>query len=346
MPMEYDQLPTRVYQRPGVATESGREPGDEPERSAAQPRTADRRDERIGYTQPLAKPGGVLDGISVAQVIAGAAAAATSMLLASKIGIAGSVIGAAVSSAVTIVCSQLYRRALDASAEKLRARQSHPEDYASAASRYGASDTARPDGDAAPLSAPDGARPARGARIAPTKLQARAAAERSATQRKVILASAALAAAAVAACALAILASTGGEGLGAKPAGFLDQQPGVTSTSPDAPAVSDNATADDVAASTPTPEDAPNAEADAPQQPSTPETSDNAANGGVNTSGNASGGSAAPQPNAPDQPTTPAKPTPDDQPAEPNAPQTPEGTETAPQGDGTTTAPSATKNAA
>ncbi|MFR2950939.1 MAG: hypothetical protein ACLTKG_06245 [Collinsella intestinalis] len=48
----------------------------------------------------------------MAQAIAASAAAATSMLLASRIGIAGSVIGAAVSSMVTVICSQLYRNAL------------------------------------------------------------------------------------------------------------------------------------------------------------------------------------------------------------------------------------------
>ena len=78
---------------------------------------------RIGSTQPIAVRRGLFDGISVAQVIAASAAAATSMLLASRIGIAGSVIGAAVSSMVTVICSQLYRNALDASAEKLKEKQ-------------------------------------------------------------------------------------------------------------------------------------------------------------------------------------------------------------------------------
>ena len=64
-------------------------------------------DTHIGATQPIALRKGLLDGISVAQIIAAAAAAVTSMLLSSKIGIAGSVIGAAVSSVVTVVCSQL-----------------------------------------------------------------------------------------------------------------------------------------------------------------------------------------------------------------------------------------------
>ena len=80
-------------------------------------------DTHIGATQPIAVRKGLFDGISVAQVIAASAAAATSMLLASRIGIAGSVIGAAVSSMITVICSQLYRNALDASAQKLKAKQ-------------------------------------------------------------------------------------------------------------------------------------------------------------------------------------------------------------------------------
>ena len=45
--------------------------------------------------------GGLLEGLSVPQVAAGALAAVTSMLLSSKIGIAGSVIGVAVGSVVS-----------------------------------------------------------------------------------------------------------------------------------------------------------------------------------------------------------------------------------------------------
>ena len=83
----------------------------------------DSPDTHIGGTQPIPIKKGLFDGISLAQVIAASAAAATSMLLASRIGIAGSVIGAAVSSMVTVICSQLYRNALDASARKLKAKQ-------------------------------------------------------------------------------------------------------------------------------------------------------------------------------------------------------------------------------
>ena len=179
---------------------------------APEPQPARPYDERIGFTQPIAPKRGPLDGISAAQVVAGAAAAATSMLLASKIGIAGSVIGAAVSSAVTIICSQLYRRALEASAEKLKASQlgvgSDGTGYgvrSGGGSVYGG-----------------GAPHARyGARIAPTSLRVRAANERKATQRKVLAVSIALAIAAVAATAGAILLGTAGQGLGARPAPLI-----------------------------------------------------------------------------------------------------------------------------
>ena len=64
--------------------------------------------------------GGLLEGLSVPQVAAGALAAVTSMLLSSKIGIAGSVIGVAVGSVVSTLSSQIYKQFLQASADKLR----------------------------------------------------------------------------------------------------------------------------------------------------------------------------------------------------------------------------------
>lgn len=66
------------------------------------------------------KRGGLFDDLSPSQLIAGALAAVTSMLLASRIGIAGSVIGVAVGSVVSAVASQLYKKFLVVSAEKLR----------------------------------------------------------------------------------------------------------------------------------------------------------------------------------------------------------------------------------
>lgn len=56
----------------------------------------------------------------MAQVIAGALAAATVFLLSSVIGVAGSLIGAAIGSVISAVSSQVYKKALSASADKLR----------------------------------------------------------------------------------------------------------------------------------------------------------------------------------------------------------------------------------
>ncbi len=189
----------------------------EQKRDASGARMGDgRADGRIctGYTSELARPaagcGRILEGISIPQIIAGAAAAATSMLLASQIGIAGSVIGAAVSSVVTVVTSQLYRRFLVAGADKLRqGRDALSADHVAQANAH------RDDRDDV-TSRPDGTHGARGARVAPVKLQARAAAERAANQRKIVLFSAVAAVVAVALCAGAILLATAGQGLGTK----------------------------------------------------------------------------------------------------------------------------------
>lgn len=62
----------------------------------------------------------LFDDLSVAQVLAGALAAVTSMLLASQIGIYGSVIGVGVGSVISAVASQVYKKFLSASADKIR----------------------------------------------------------------------------------------------------------------------------------------------------------------------------------------------------------------------------------
>lgn len=187
----------------------------------------DLEDDLMGRTLTPAPRKRLFEGISVAQAIAASAAAATSMLLASRIGIAGSVIGAAVSSMVTVICSQLYRNALDASAEKLRLKHANESAYVGADMRspthgqvahHTESPYSRTSSTAEaerPLAGtPTGMRP--GARIAPASLLARAAAERSARARKVAIASAGIAIVAVLACAGIILASTSGQGLGTR----------------------------------------------------------------------------------------------------------------------------------
>ena len=63
---------------------------------------------------------GLFDDLSMAQVIAGALAAATVFLLSSVIGVAGSLIGAAIGSVISAVSSQIYKKALSVSADKIR----------------------------------------------------------------------------------------------------------------------------------------------------------------------------------------------------------------------------------
>lgn len=174
-------------------------------------------DTHMGGTQPIPMKKGLFDGISVAQVIAASAAAATSMLLASRIGIAGSVIGAAVSSMVTVICSQLYRNALDASARKLKAKQMDHACEQDALRGYASAEGAS--------SHDEGATGAPRIRIAPTKLQARAAAERSASKRKVAVVSVLIAIAAVAASAGVIMLTTSGQGLGVKAPNVFGSRP-------------------------------------------------------------------------------------------------------------------------
>lgn len=161
----------------------------------------------IGQTQAIAPKEKLLEGLSVPQIIAGAAAAATSVALASHIGIAGSVIGAAASSVITVVSSQIYRHFLSAGAEKLKHEPQRPGPSSAYVSGYGYSERAS--------QGYYDRQPTRyGARIAPTKLQARAAAERAATQRKVIGFSVLAGALAVVVCAGAIWLFTAGQGLG------------------------------------------------------------------------------------------------------------------------------------
>lgn len=200
----------------------------------------------IGQTQAIAPKEKLLEGLSIPQVIAGAAAAATSVALASRIGIAGSVIGAAVSSIVTVLSSQVYRHFLSAGAAKLKHEPERPGPSSAYVSGYGYSERA--------AQGYYDRQPARyGARIAPTKLQARAAAERAATQRKVVMFSVGTAVLAVALSVAIILALTEGKGLGERvPAPWsaaepAQEQPDKTPETPQADAAA--STSQDTAAS-------------------------------------------------------------------------------------------------
>lgn len=175
----------------------------------------------IGQTMAIAPKKGLFDDISIPQIIAGAAAAATSVALASKIGIAGSVIGAAVSSVITVVSSQVYRHFISASAEAIKGTHAAV-DYPA-----GAYEPVEPDveehlgGAATTQEMRQVAGRATTARVAPNSLRAKAAAERSQTQKKVIVFSIAIAIVSVIACAGAILITTAGEGLDERPEPIL-----------------------------------------------------------------------------------------------------------------------------
>lgn len=177
----------------------------------------------IGQTMAIAPKKGLFDDVSIPQIIAGAAAAATSVALASKIGIAGSVIGAAVSSVITVVSSQVYRHFISASAEALKG--THADDYpASAYEPVELNAEEHLGGAATTQEMRQIAGRATTARVAPNSLRAKAAAERSQTQKKVIIFSIAIAIVAVIACTGAILITTAGEGLGERPEPILSSR--------------------------------------------------------------------------------------------------------------------------
>ncbi len=178
----------------------------------------------IGQTMAIAPKKGLFDDISIPQIIAGAAAAATSVALASKIGIAGSVIGAAVSSVITVVSSQVYRHFISASAEAIKGTHAAVDYPAGAYEPVEFNAEEHLGGAATTQEMRQIAGRATTARVAPDSLRAKAAAERSQTQKKVIVFSIAIAIAAVIACTGAILITTAGEGLGERPEPILSSR--------------------------------------------------------------------------------------------------------------------------
>ena len=175
----------------------------------------------IGQTMAIAPKKGLFDDISIPQIIAGAAAAATSVALASKIGIAGSVIGAAASSVITVVSSQVYRHFISASAKALKGTHVAVDYPAGAYEPVELNAEEHLGGAATTQEMRQIAGRATTARVAPNSLRAKAAAERSQTQKKVIVFSIAIAIVAVIGCAGAILITTAGEGLGERPEPIL-----------------------------------------------------------------------------------------------------------------------------
>lgn len=178
----------------------------------------------IGQTMAIAPKKGLFDDISIPQIIAGAAAAATSVALASKIGIAGSVIGAAVSSVITVVSSQVYRHFISASAKALKGTHADVDYPAGAYEPVEFNTEEHLGGAATTQEMRQIAGRATTARVAPNSLRAKAAAERSQTQKKVIIFSIAIAIVAVIACTGAILITTAGEGLGERPEPILSSR--------------------------------------------------------------------------------------------------------------------------
>ena len=178
----------------------------------------------IGQTMAITPKKGLFDDISIPQIIAGAAAAATSVALASKIGIAGSVIGAAVSSVITVVSSQVYRHFISASAKALKGTHADVDYPAGAYEPVELNAEEHLGGAATTQEMRQVAGRATTARVAPNSLRAKAAAERSQTQKKVIVFSIAIAIVAVIACTGAILITTAGEGLGERPEPILSSR--------------------------------------------------------------------------------------------------------------------------
>ena len=184
----------------------------------------------IGQTMAIAPKKGLFDDISIPQIIAGAAAAATSVALASQIGIAGSVIGAAVSSVITVVSSQVYRHFISASAEALKGTHATVDYPAGAYEPVELNAEEHLGGAATTQEMRQIAGRATTARVAPDSLRAKAAAERSQTQKKVIIFSIAIAIVAVIACTAAILITTAGEGLGVPSRFCRHARPSTTRT--------------------------------------------------------------------------------------------------------------------
>lgn len=189
-------------------------------------------------TEQDQKPG-LLDGLSISQVIAGALAAVTSVLLSSQIGIAGSIIGVAVASVVSTVASQLYRGMLLRSADKFREMRSTGEGEEQASEKMSQANVDSSDATVllgAHVTEETGEQQALPARIAPATLRARAAQRRQDTlRRRIIIAAVVSSLAAVAVVALIITLVTGGSGLGTK-VSLINSRPAAVTTVPAATA--------------------------------------------------------------------------------------------------------------
>ena len=203
----------------------------------------------------------VFKDLSMAQVIAGALASVTSMLLTEQIGIAGGIIGVIVSSVAYTVTAKVYGNMLASSGEKLRdhlgsdvTERISPTTPAHEACRTESAGGTRlmprpanaepgtrrhavrgtdPRAEATRRVALDSEQSldltAEGGRIAPPALRAQAADKRQAeTRKKVIIVSVVAALAAMAVSALLVTALTAGNGLGTKPSQINSASVAVT----------------------------------------------------------------------------------------------------------------------
>ncbi|MCI2207462.1 MAG: hypothetical protein LKK57_03775 [Atopobiaceae bacterium] len=228
---------------------------------------------------------GFMSELSVAQVIAPALASLTSFLLASQIGIAGSVIGVVVGSVVATMSSQLYRHVLDRSAEKIKAAAASdspsPDRTTLATPAADETRVVRPEDTvadtatrAAVHAAPGTA--ASGTPLAPQNLRDEAAARH---RRKVAVSVAVVGVVcsllAVALVAFVINLTTAGEGIGTKPEPTVREQ---TVQTTEAPAKSEPSTqgrteaaASTSAVTSPTTQEAATTSVSSPETPATKE---------------------------------------------------------------------------
>lgn len=169
---------------------------------------------------------GLLDELSLSQVVAGALAAVTSVALSSKIGIAGSLIGVAVASVVSTVASQLYRGMLRRGSDKLRELASTDE-AADQGNPYALDRRASEDEPLSPTYGASG-QDAPAPRVAPASIREAAhLRHQQAVHRRVMVAAVVSSLVAVAATALVIMAATHGEGLGQR-IGAVEQPAATT----------------------------------------------------------------------------------------------------------------------
>lgn len=226
----------------------------------------------------------LFDDLSISQVIAGALAAATVFFLSSTIGWAGSLIGAAIGSVVSAISSQVYKKMLSASADKIRDKT--PTTYFGVTSDAGQNEVEQDgteqgsegrsmhEGETQALSASDAdkTRVLPVPEVTPATLvmdandvryrvqqpsdddpalrRAQARRNRKARyQRRVLIVSIVSALIAIAISSLVIVFATAGEGIGSKPQPIISSQ--VTQSRPDSTAShSDAGTTGDQGAST------------------------------------------------------------------------------------------------